>query len=151
MSNCERSALINIVNYNQAAIKAKRAAWVLCFITASILLSSNTYAATIPDCGKNSPSKTLPSPKNSEYDAYRNAKVSAVDKNANNKTFNNNENILPATGKNEIYYEYYLGYDGNDGAGSHRAVLLVSTPAGKNKVLKSYYTQNHYKTFCTLP
>ncbi|MFJ5333096.1 ribonuclease domain-containing protein [Pectobacterium versatile] len=151
MSLFERPVTINLIDSSSTMMKSKRAAWVCCLIAASALLSSNTYAAKIPDCGKNSPSKTLPTPQNSEYDAYRNAKISAVDKNAKNKEFNNNEKILPAAGKNEVYYEYYLGYDGNNGAGSHRAVLLVSTPAGKNKVLQSYYTQDHYKTFCALP
>ncbi|MBN3134379.1 ribonuclease domain-containing protein [Pectobacterium punjabense] len=147
----KRSVLINTVDSKPTTINAKRVTWGLCLIAASASLSSNTYAAKIPDCGKNAPSKTLPTPQNSEYDAYRNAKISAVDKNANNKIFNNNEKILPAAGKNEVYYEYYLGYDGTGGAGSHRAVLLVSIPTGKHKVLQSYYTQDHYKTFCSLP
>jgi ribonuclease T1 len=137
--------------YERLTMKFKYITWLLYFITASTFLSSHAYAAKIPDCGKNGPSKTLPDPKNSEYDAYREARNSAVKGGGNNQIFKNNEGALPSAGKNEVYYEYKLGNDGNNGAGSHRAVLLVGTVSGKNQVLKSYYTQNHYKTFCILP
>lgn len=131
-------------------MKAKRATWSLCFIAASALMSSHSNAAKIPDCGKRVPSKSQPTPKASEYDAYRDAKTSAVAGGAGNTVFNNNERRLPAIGKDEVYYEYYLGIGGNGGAGSHRAVLLVQTPAGKRKLVERYYTLDHYASFCSL-
>jgi ribonuclease T1 len=124
--------------------------WSLGLIVAGTLLSSHAYAAKIPDCGKREPSKTLPTPKNSEYDAYRNAKTSAVAGGPGNVVFNNNEKRLPAAGKDEVYYEYYLGIGGDGGPGSHRAVLLVQTPTGKRKLVERYYTQDHYTSFCSL-
>ncbi|WP_454774994.1 ribonuclease domain-containing protein [Janthinobacterium tructae] len=124
--------------------------WSLGLIVAGALLSSHAYAAKIPDCGKREPSKTLPTPKNSEYDAYRNAKTSAVAGGPGNVVFNNNEKRLPAAGKDEVYYEYYLGIGGDGGPGSHRAVLLVQTPTGKRKLVERYYTQDHYTSFCSL-
>jgi ribonuclease T1 len=132
-------------------MKIQRATtWSLALIVAGALFSSHVYAAKIPDCGKREPSKTLPTPQNSEYDAYRNAKTSAVAGGPGNTIFNNNEKRLPAAGKDEIYYEYYLGIGGDGGAGSHRAVLLVQTPAGKRKLVERYYTQDHYASFCSL-
>ena len=132
-------------------MKTQRATtWSLGLIVAGTLLSSHAYAAKIPDCGKREPSKTLPTPKNSEYDAYRNAKTSAVAGGPGNTVFNNNEKRLPAAGKDEVYYEYYLGIGGDGGAGSHRAVLPVQTPAGKRKLVERYYTQDHYTSFCSL-
>ena len=124
--------------------------WSLGLIVAGALLSSHAYAAKIPDCGKREPSKTLPTPKNSEYDAYRNAKTSAVAGGPGNVVFNNNEKRLPAAGKDEVYYEYYLGIGGDGGPGSHHAVLLVQTPTGKRKLVERYYTQDHYTSFCSL-
>lgn len=123
----------------------------LFFISASALLAANSFAAKISDCGKRVPSKTLPAkPATSEYEAYRNAKVAAVAGPAGNTEFQNREGKLPPAGKNEIYYEYYLGNDGTGGAGSHRAVLLVQESKNKNRLLESYYTQDHYATFCSL-
>ncbi|CDG81549.1 ribonuclease domain-containing protein [Janthinobacterium agaricidamnosum] len=130
-------------------MKAKRATLSLCLIAVSALFSSYSYAAKIPDCGKREPSKTLPTPQDSEYDAYRNAKTKAVAGGPGNTVFNNNEGRLPAAGKNEVYYEYYLGIGGDGGAGSHRAVLLVQT-SGKRKLVQRYYTQDHYASFCSL-
>lgn len=133
------------------SMKTSRAtSWSLGLIVTGALLSSHAFAAKIPDCGKREPSKTLPTPQNSEYDAYRNAKTSAVASGPGNTVFNNNEGRLPAAGKDEVYYEYYLGIGGDGGAGSHRAVLLVQTPKGKRKLVERYYTQDHYASFCSL-
>jgi ribonuclease T1 len=132
-------------------MNAQRATiWSLGLIVAGALLSSHAYAAKIPGCGKKEPSKTLPNPQNSEYDAYRTAKTKAVAGPQGNTVFNNNEGRLPPIDKDQVYYEYYLGIGGDGGPGSHRAVLLVQTPAGKRKLVERYYTQNHYTSFCTL-
>jgi len=112
-----------------------------------VSLSSHAVADGIPTC-KDGPSKTLPSRQDSEYDHYRNAKVKAVAGPAGNREFLNQEHRLPTASDNDIYYEYGLGKDGFDGAGAHRAVLLVSQARNKRKVLASYYTRDHYASFC---
>lgn len=86
----------------------------------------------------------------SEYDNFRSAKDLATQGGAKNQVFNNNEGHLPAASNNETYYEYDLGADGFGGAGQHRAVLLVLTGGDKRKVLNSYFTKDHYKTFCLI-
>lgn len=131
-------------------MKAQTVLASLFLISASALLTSNAFAQKIPDCGKRTPSKTLPTPSDSEYDAYRNAKASAVAGGPGNTVFQNREGKLPAAGRNEVYYEYYLGYDGNNGPGSHRAVLLVQEAKAKRRLMERYYTQDHYETFCGL-
>jgi len=112
-------------------------------LISSQLIAFNTHAKDPVSCGKRGPSKST-----GELDSFRNAKVSAVN-GTGLVIFNNNEKRLPRAGHNETYYEFDLGQDGFGGRGSHRAVLLVQTGA-KNRVLKSYFTQDHYDTFCTI-
>lgn len=114
-------------------------------------LPTPTHPRVCQDCGKREPSKSAPPPPQiSEYDAYRDAKVKAVAGGAGNTVFNNNERRLPAAGKDEVYYEYYLGIGGDGSAGSHRAVLLVQTGGAKRKLLERYYTLDHYTSFCKM-
>lgn len=133
-------------------MQVKRGTWSFCLIaTSALLLSFPASAAKVPDCGKREPSKSAPPPPQiSEYDAYRDAKVKAVAGGAGNTVFNNNERRLPAAGKDEVYYEYYLGIGGDGSAGSHRAVLLVQTGGAKRKLLERYYTLDHYTSFCKM-
>lgn len=76
------------------------------------------------------------------------AKISAVQREGH--IFSNNERQLPGTNRNEVYYEYTLGQAWGDGAGKHRAVLLVLLGQDKRRVIKQYYTSDHYRTFCEI-
>ena len=121
----------------------------LAWVAVNVLVPNHAGAAPVPDC-KSGPSKTLPTPQDSEYDHYRNAKVKAVAGPRGNREFDNRERLLPGTARNEVYYEYDLGKDGFDGRGADRAVLLVLTGNDKRKVLESYYTRDHYGSFCRI-
>jgi ribonuclease T1 len=115
-------------------------------VLAVALLAPATALAKGPDsCGKGGPSKS-----NGEYEHFRDAKDAAV-RGIGLTVFHNNENKLPAAGKNELYFEFDLGADRFGGRGAHRAVLLVQTSAKRNRVIKSYFTQDHYSTFCEIP
>ena len=109
----------------------------------SQLIAFNIFAKNIEQCGKRGPSKST-----GELDNFRNAKVNAV-QGAGLVVFNNNERRLPNAGTNEAYYEFDLGRDGFGGRGAHRAVILVQK-GSKNKILTSYFTQDHYSTFCAI-
>jgi len=97
------------------------------------------HAGKIPDCGVRGPSKST-----GELDNFRDAKIEAVA--GRGAVFGNNENLLPSAGKNQTYYEYDLGQDGFGGRGSHRAVILVQSGV----IQDSYFTQDHYATFCKI-
>ncbi|MDN2710222.1 hypothetical protein O0880_12405 [Janthinobacterium sp. SUN118] len=43
-----------------------------------------------------------------------------------------------------------MGIGGDGEADSHRAVLLVQTPAIKRKLVEHYYTQDRSTSFCRL-
>lgn len=107
------------------------------------LMAFNAVAKNVEQCGKRGPSKST-----GELDNFRDAKVNAV-QGTGLVVFNNNERRLPKVSRNETYYEFDLGRDGFGGRGAHRAVILVQG-GSKNKVLKSYFTQDHYSTFCSI-
>jgi ribonuclease T1 len=107
------------------------------------LFAFNVAAKNIEQCGKRGPSQST-----GELDNFRDAKVNAV-QGTRLVVFNNNERRLPKAGRNETYYEFDLGRDGFGGRGAHRAVILVQE-GSKNKILKSYFTQDHYATFCAI-
>lgn len=107
------------------------------------LMAFNAVAKNVEQCGKRGPSQST-----GELDNFRDAKANAV-KGTGLVVFNNDERRLPKVSKNETYYEFDLGRDGFGGRGAHRAVILVQG-GSKNKVLKSYFTQDHYRTFCSI-
>jgi len=109
----------------------------------SQLIAFNTVAKNVDQCGKRGPSKST-----GELDNFRDAKVNAV-QGTRLVVFNNSERRLPKVGKNETYYEFDLGRDGFGGRGTHRVVILVQG-GSKNKILNSYFTQDHYSTFCSI-
>lgn len=117
---------------------------VVILLISSQLIAFNTLAKEPSNCGKRGPSKST-----GELDNFRDAKVNATKGGSKLVTFNNNERRLPQVGNNETYYEFDLGRDGFDGRGAHRAVILVQEGT-KNKLIKSYFTQDHYSTFCVI-
>jgi hypothetical protein len=112
---------------------------ILLLLLTSVCIAPMAQAASIKECGARGPSKS-----NGEYDHFRDAKIEAAA--GRGQVFANNEGILPGAGKNQSYYEYDLGADGFGGRGAHRAVLLVQ----KRAVSKSYFTQDHYASFCKI-
>jgi len=117
------------------------AAWVPPIAQASMKAPGN--------CGNNGPSKSKMTNGSSEYDNFRASKDKAV-KGIGLSRFSNNEKKLPSAGKNKNYYEFDLGASRSEDRGKHRAVLLVLESAKKRKVESSYYTQNHYASFCLI-
>jgi len=101
------------------------------------------------NCGKKGPSNSKMTNGSSEYDNFRDAKDKAV-KGIGLSKFSNNEKKLPPAKKNENYYEFDLGASRSADRGKNRAVLLVLEGAKKRKVERSYYTQNHYASFCLI-
>ena len=124
-------------------MKIKVLTKVAIILVSSSVIAPNIFAKNIRECGKRGPSKTT-----GELNNFREAKTNAVS-GRNLVVFGNNEKKLPKAGKNETYYEFDLGRDGFNGRGSHRAVILVQT-GEKNKIVKSYFTQDHYASFCVI-
>ena|SRR6185312_4447163 len=116
-----------------------RLALLLVLGIASFSVASIADAAKIENCEKRGPSKST-----GDFDHFRDAKVAAAA--GRGQVFSNNERTLPKAGKNQSYYEYDLGQDGSGGRGARRAVLLVQ----KGKVLVSFFTQDHYRSFCKI-
>jgi guanyl-specific ribonuclease Sa len=52
---------------------------------------------------------------------------------------------LPPARKKQTYYEGQVGATQNDERGSYRLVLLIDD--SNERMLKGYYTRDHYQTF----
>ena len=124
-------------------LKALRQMAFVAVLSGTLVLPLAAQAKGPAACGVQGPSKS-----NGELDNFRTAKVNAVG-GAGLTVFNNNENKLPAAGKGETYYEFDLGANGFGGRGAHRAVILVLA-GKKNTMVHSYFTQDHYATFCEI-
>lgn len=113
-------------------------------ILAALLASTNSVIAAqrMANC------PDMP-PRGVERDNLRDARMLAVD--GKGTVFNNNEGLLPAAGRGEVYREYDLGgpRDGNN-RGAHRAVLRVQEGKDRGRIQAQYYTQDHYRTFCII-